>query len=58
VLAEHMDDNLVIADLGYRGEPIITPVRKPRKASSHPPRLKENKNLSGIRCAVERCLAN
>jgi hypothetical protein len=31
VLAEQMDDNLVIADLGYRGEPVVTPVRKPPK---------------------------
>lgn len=58
VLAEHMDNNLVITDLGYRGEPVITPVRKPSKGELSPAQTKANKHLSGIRCAVERCIAH
>lgn len=58
VLAEHMNDNLVIADLGYIGEPIITPVKKPPKGQLSPAQTDANKHLSGIRCAVERCIAH
>ena len=58
VLAEHMDNNLVIADMGYRGEPVITPVRKPPKGELSPAQVDANKHLSGIRSAVERCIAH
>jgi DDE superfamily endonuclease len=58
VLAEHMDNNLVIADQGYRGEPVITPVRKPPKGELSPAQVDANKYLSGIRSAVERCIAH
>jgi DDE superfamily endonuclease len=58
VLAEHMDNNLVIADLGYRGEPVVTPVRKPPKGELSPAQIKANKHLSGIRSTVERCIAH
>lgn len=57
VLAEHMDNNLVIADLGYRGEPVLTPVKKPPKGELSSAQIKENKHLSGIRSAVERAIA-
>lgn len=36
VLEEHMHDNLVIADLGYLGEPVCTPVKKPPKGKLSP----------------------
>lgn len=58
VLAEHMGNNLVIADLGYRGEPVLTPVKKPPKGKLSPAQIKANKHLSGIRSAVERCIAH
>jgi DDE superfamily endonuclease len=58
VLTEHMNDNLVIADLGYRGEPLVTPVRKPPKGELSPAQIEANKYLSGIRSAVERCIAH
>jgi DDE superfamily endonuclease len=58
MLAEHMDNNLVIADLGYRGEPVLTPVKKPPKGELSPAQIKENKHLSGIRSAVERAIAH
>lgn len=58
VLAEHMDSNLVIADLGYRGEPVVTPVKKPPKGELSPAQIKANKHLSSIRSAVERCIAH
>jgi DDE superfamily endonuclease len=58
VVAEHMDNNLVITDLGYRGEPVLTPVRKPPKGELSPAQTKANKHLSGIRSAVERCIAH
>jgi len=38
VLEEHMHDNLVIADLGYLGEPVCTPAKSHPKESSHPPK--------------------
>ena len=40
VLAEHMNDNLVIADLGYLGEPVVTPVKKPPKGELSPAKKK------------------
>lgn len=58
VLAEHMNDNLVIADLGYLGEPVVTPVKKPPKGGLSPAQQEANKHLSGIRCVVERCIAH
>jgi hypothetical protein len=58
VLAEHMNNNLVIADLGYRGEPVVTPVRKPPQGQLSPAQIEANKHLSGIRSAVERCIAH
>jgi DDE superfamily endonuclease len=58
VLAEHMDNNLVIADMGYCGEPVVTPVRKPPKGELSPAQVDANKHLSGIRSAVERCIAH
>ncbi|MBV9059805.1 MAG: transposase, partial [Pseudonocardiales bacterium] len=51
-------NNLVIADLGYRGEPVLTPVKKPPKGELSPAQIKENKHLSGIRSAVERAIAH
>jgi hypothetical protein len=53
-----MNDNLVIADLGYRGEPVVTPVRKPPKGEHSPAQIEVNKYLFGIRSAVERCIAH
>ena len=58
MLAEHMDDNLVIADMGYCGEPVLTPVKKPPKGELSPAQVDANKHLSGIRSAVERCIAH
>ena len=58
MLAENMDSNLVIADLGYRGEAVVTPVKKPPKGELSPAQIKENKHLSGIRSAVERAIAH
>ena len=58
VLAEHMDNNLVIADMGYCAEPVVTPVRKPPKGELSPAQVDANKHLSGIRSAVERCIAH
>jgi DDE superfamily endonuclease len=58
VLVDHMNNNLVIADLGYRGEPVVTPVRKPPKGELSPAQVEANKHLSGIRSAVERCIAH
>jgi hypothetical protein len=53
-----MNDNLVIADLGYRGEPVVTPVGKPPKGELSRAQMGANKHLSGIRSAVERCIAH
>jgi DDE superfamily endonuclease len=53
-----MDADLVIADLGYLGEPVVTPVKKPPKGELSPAQTEANKHLSGIRCAVERCIAH
>jgi hypothetical protein len=58
VLTEHMNNNLVIADLGYRGEPVLTPMRKPPKGELSPAQIEANKYLSGIRSAVERRIAH
>jgi hypothetical protein len=58
MLAEHMDNHLVIADLGYRGEAVVTPVKKPPKGELSPAQIKENKHLSGIRSAVGRAIAH
>jgi DDE superfamily endonuclease/Helix-turn-helix of DDE superfamily endonuclease len=58
VLADHMNENLVIADLGYLGEPVVTPVKKPPKGELSPAQIIANKHLSGIRSAVERCIAH
>jgi hypothetical protein len=58
VLEEHMRDNLVIADLGYIGEPVRTPAKKPPKGELSPAQIEANKHLSGIRVAVERCIAH
>jgi hypothetical protein len=58
VLAEHMHENLVIADLGYLGEPVLTPVKKPPKGQLSPAQTQANKHLSGIRSAVERCIGH
>ena len=58
ILAEHMDNHLVIADLGYRGEPVCTPVKKPPKGELSPAQIEANKHLSGIRSAVERAIAH
>lgn len=58
VLVEHMNNNLVIADLGYLGEPVVTPVKKPPKGELSSAQIESNKHLSGIRSAVERCIAH
>jgi DDE superfamily endonuclease len=58
VLAEHMAENLVIGDLGYRGEPIVTPVRKPPNGEHSPAQIDANKQLSGLRVVVEHCIAH
>jgi hypothetical protein len=58
VLAEHMAENLVIADLGYRGEPVVTPVKKSPKGEHSPAQIDANKQLSGLRAVVERCIAH
>lgn len=58
VLDEHMHDNLVIADLGYLGEPVCTPAKKPPKGELSPAQIDANKHLSGIRSAVERAIAH
>jgi hypothetical protein len=57
-LTEHMTNNLVIADLDYRGEPVVTPVSKPLKGKLSPAQIKANKRLSSIRSAVERRIAH
>lgn len=58
VLEEHMHENMVIGDLGYLGEPVCTPVKKPPKGELSPSQIDANKHLSGIRAAVERCIAH
>jgi hypothetical protein len=58
VLTEHMNNNLVVADLGYRGEPVLTPVRKPPKGELSPAQIDANRYLAGIRSAVQRCIAH
>lgn len=58
LLEGHMADRLVIADLGYLGEPVITPVKKPRNGEHSPAQKDANRHLSGIRVAVERCIAH
>jgi hypothetical protein len=58
VLAEHMAQNLVIGDQGYRGEPVVIPVRKPPNGEHSPAQAKANKKLSGLRAVVERCIAH
>jgi hypothetical protein len=57
VLAEHMNADMVITDLGYLGEPVVTPVKKPPKGELSPAQTEANKHLSDICCAVERCIA-
>jgi hypothetical protein len=47
VLEQHMQDNLVLADLGYLGEPVVTPVKKQPKGELSPAHIKANKHLSG-----------
>ncbi|MBV8994882.1 MAG: hypothetical protein JO287_14580, partial [Pseudonocardiales bacterium] len=37
---------------------VLTPVKNHRKENFHPPQIKENKQLSGIRSAVERAIAH
>lgn len=58
LLAEHMTDQLVIADLGYLGEPVVTPLKKPPGGNLSAAQKKANKHLSGIRAAVERAIAH
>jgi hypothetical protein len=58
VLAEHMNNNLVIADLRHLGEPVVTPVKKPPKGELSLAQTEANKHLSGIRSAVERCIVH
>ncbi|MDQ3762558.1 MAG: transposase family protein [Actinomycetota bacterium] len=57
-LDQHMIDHLVIGDLGYLGEPVVTPVKKPPGGELSPAQKKANKHLSGMRAAVERCIAH
>ena len=58
VVVEHLAQNLVIADLGYLGEPVVTPVKKAPKGEHSPAQIDANKQLSGLRAVVERCIAH
>ena len=58
VLAEHMGQHLVFGDLGYLGEPVITPVKTPRNGDLGPAQKDANKHFNGMRAAVERCIAH
>lgn len=58
VLADQMANNLVIADLGYLGEPVLTPARKPPGGVLSCGQKEANWHLSGIRAAVERAIAH
>lgn len=48
----------VIADPGYQGTKAATPRKKPRKGELSPGDKAANKKISGIRSAVERCIAH
>lgn len=58
VLADHLLENLVIGDQGYRGEPVVTPVRKPPNGEHSPAQTDANKQLSALRAVVECCIAH
>lgn len=47
-----------IADPGYIGATAITPERKPKNSEFSPKTKSNNKLISGIRSAVERCIAH
>ena len=47
-----------IADPGYIGTTATTPERKPKNGESDPKTKDNNKLISGIRSAVERCIAH
>ena len=57
-LEDHMAANLVFGDPGYLGEPLVMPVKKPRGGELSPTQQQANKHLSGLRVAVERCIAH
>lgn len=58
VLAKHMANDMVIADLGYLGEPVVTPVRKPAGGQLSAGQKEANRHLSAIRAPVERAIAH
>jgi hypothetical protein len=58
ILAEHRLENLVLVDLRYLGEPIVTPVKKPPKGELLSAQTQSNKYPSGIRATVERHIAH
>lgn len=51
-------NNHIIADLGYQGTHAITPRRKPSGGALSDNDKTSNKQISGIRSAVERCIAH
>jgi hypothetical protein len=57
-LAEHMTNNMVFGDLGYLGEPVVMPVKTPKNGDLSPAQKAANKHFSGLRAAVERCIAH
>jgi hypothetical protein len=58
MLAEQMDNNLVIADLGYRGEPVLTPVKKPPQGELSPAQINPEyspRSCVWVRVDREKC---
>ncbi|RKN56415.1 transposase [Streptomyces klenkii] len=48
----------VIADLGYQGASVVTPRKTPPGGALSPSDKESNRNISGIRAAVERAIAH
>lgn len=55
---ELLSDSPVIADPGYQGTKASTPRKKPRNGELSTGDKAANKKISGIRSAVERCIAH
>lgn len=49
VLEGHLQENPVITDLGYLGEPVVTPVKKPPKGELSPAQTYENSPPASLR---------
>jgi hypothetical protein len=53
-----MADTLVLGDLGHPGKPVVMPVKTPKNGERFPAQQDATKHLSGLRVAVERCIAH